>query len=115
MRHALCQDHEMLEGTSRGFELEGQSIFLVRRQNKVYAYRNRCPHLGINLEWQPDQFLDADACLIQCAMHGALFIIESGQCISGPCTGQSLTALPCDIENGDIWVQLPDDSESSTR
>ena len=25
---------------------------------------------------------------------GALFLIESGECIAGPCAGQSLTALP---------------------
>lgn len=107
MKHILCRDDELIEGTSRGFDLDGQSVFIVRRQNTVFAYRNRCPHLGINLEWQPDQFLDADACLIQCAMHGALFVIETGQCISGPCTGQSLESLPCEIDNSNIRIELP--------
>ncbi|WP_300424338.1 Rieske (2Fe-2S) protein [uncultured Thalassolituus sp.] len=102
----LCTSSELTEGESRGFEPDGQALFIVRHRSHVYAYRNHCPHLGIPLEWQPDQFLDSDGSLIQCAMHGALFLIDSGHCISGPCTGQSLKALPCREIDGKIEVDL---------
>lgn len=101
----LCRSDELHDSQSLGFDQDGLSLFVVRYQGKVYAYRNHCPHLGINLEWQPDQFLDSDGCLIQCAMHGALFLIESGHCISGPCTGQSLKPLACREEDGHILVE----------
>ena len=103
---AICKDSDLQEGQSRGFELDGHSFFIIRQQGTLYAYRNHCPHLGVNLEWMPDQFLDSDGRLIQCAMHGALFLIESGYCVSGPCTGQSLTPLPCEVRDDDIWVEL---------
>lgn len=103
---ALCHSDLIAEGQSKGFEQEGVALFVVRKQGKVYAYRNECPHLGINLEWLDDQFLDSDGCLIQCAMHGALFLIENGTCISGPCQGQALQAVPCEERDGKVWVNL---------
>ncbi|MDF1762653.1 MAG: Rieske (2Fe-2S) protein [Oleibacter sp.] len=113
-RHALCHIDSLEEGQSRGFVIKRENIadnvdfelFVVRYQNTVYAYRNRCPHLGIQLEWQPDQFLDADGCLIQCAMHGALFLIESGACIAGPCSGQALEKIECSIKDNHVEVWL---------
>jgi nitrite reductase/ring-hydroxylating ferredoxin subunit len=40
-------------------------------------------------------------------MHGALFDLESGECVSGPCAGQSLRALPVHVTSG--YVLLGDD------
>ena len=101
----LCAPHELAEGQSRGFVCADLNLLLVRRAGQVYAYQNRCPHRGIPLEWQPDQFLDHSNSLIQCATHGALFLIESGECVAGPCSGQSLKALSCREDAAGIWVQ----------
>lgn len=101
----LCAADELAEGQSRGFALAERQLLLVRREGQVYAYQNRCPHRGIPLEWQPDQFLDASNSLIQCATHGALFLIESGECVAGPCSGQSLTPLNCREDADGIWLQ----------
>ncbi len=65
----------------------GSELFIVNKNNQLFAYQNQCPHLGIELNWEPDQFLDHDNVLIQCATHGALFVIESGECVAGPCLG----------------------------
>lgn len=102
----LCNSSELADAASRGFEVEGQKLLAVRRDGQVYLYLNRCPHRGIPLEWQPDRFLDDSASLIQCATHGALFLIENGECIAGPCAGQSLTALPGREDAQGLWVQL---------
>ena len=101
----LCAPQQLIEGQSRGFLLDGLKLFAVRRDGQVYAYQNRCPHRGVPLEWQPDQFLDHSNSLIQCATHGALFLIESGECVAGPCAGQSLKALPCREDAAGIWVR----------
>lgn len=102
----LCKRSELREGTSRGFEIDGDSLLAVRRAGRVYVYRNRCPHRGVKLEWQPNRFLDASASLIECATHGALFLIENGECIAGPCAGESLSAIDCGEDAHGIWVNL---------
>lgn len=104
----LCNGRDLAEGTGRGFEVDGLSLLVVRRAGQVYAYRNRCPHRSVRLEWQPDQFLDASASLIECATHGALFLIESGECIAGPCEGQSLSAIECSEDTQGVWIKLPE-------
>ncbi|WP_422910084.1 Rieske (2Fe-2S) protein [Pseudomonas sp. MAC6] len=102
----LCAPDVLAEGQSRGFEIAGEKLLAVRKDGKLYAYRNRCPHRGIPLEWLPDQFLDHSASLIQCATHGALFLIESGECVAGPCAGQSLQELAIREDEQGIWVEL---------
>lgn len=104
----LCAPDELAEGQSRGFEIAEEKLLAVRKDGQLYAYRNRCPHRGIPLEWLPDQFLDASASLIQCATHGALFLIESGECVAGPCAGQSLQELAIREDDQGIWVALPE-------
>ncbi|RMR44727.1 Rieske 2Fe-2S protein [Pseudomonas amygdali pv. mori] len=103
----LCTSSHLHEAQSRGFELGEHALLAVRRQGEVFIYKNRCPHRGIALEWQPDQFLDSSASLIRCAMHGALFLIENGECVAGPCEGQSLTAIQSREDAEGIWVSLP--------
>lgn len=86
-----CIANDLAELECREIELaEGITGFVVRIDNQFYAYRNRCPHLGIELNWMPGQFLDADKCFIQCSTHGALFTPEDGHCIAGPCAGDQL-------------------------
>lgn len=101
----LCAASEIAEGHSKGFEINGLRLFAVRKDGLVHVYENRCPHRQIPLEWLPDQFLDTSASLIQCATHGALFLIDSGECVAGPCAGQFLRALPCSERDGIIWLQ----------
>lgn len=100
----LCAPNELAEGQSRGFVIEQLNLFAVRREGRVYAYRNHCPHRGVALEWQPGRFLDDSGSLIQCARHGALFLIESGECVAGPCAGQALQAIECHEDATGIWI-----------
>lgn len=102
----LCTSSHLPEAHSKGFALGEHALFAVRRQGQVFVYKNRCPHRGIPLEWQPDQFLDSSASLIQCATHGALFLIENGECVAGPCEGQSLTVIKSREDAVGIWVSL---------
>lgn len=94
------------EPGSHAFTIGEQIIFAVKQSGKVFFYHNRCPHLGIELEWVENQFLDADNNLIQCATHGALFTVDSGNCIYGPCIGEKLEAIDHHIDNGQVIVEL---------
>ncbi len=81
--------------------------FVVRRGDDVHAYVNHCPHAGFPLNGQPDQFLAPGGMLILCVMHGALFEIDSGRCVSGPCAGRRLRPIAVRVERG--YVMLEDD------
>lgn len=107
----LCSSDELVEGQSRGFLIDSLQLFVVRKHGQVYAYRNRCPHRSIGLQWQPDAFLDDSASLIRCATHGALFLIDTGECVAGPCAGQALQALTCREEANGIWLIPADQPE----
>jgi len=101
----LCNNEDIPEGTTKGFTLEdNSSVFCVKKDNQLFIYKNSCPHLGIELEWVEDQFLDSDGALIQCSTHGALFIIENVECVAGPCQGEALTSIPFTIDTNNNIV-----------
>ncbi len=100
----LCASSALAEGQSRGFQAGGLKLVAIRKDDRVHVYENRCPHRGVPLEWLPDQFLDISGSLIQCATHGALFLIDTGECVTGPCAGQALRALPSHEADGFVWL-----------
>ena len=109
LRQALCRLEDLADPGARGFSLrlpDGviADIFVVRRGTECFAYRNHCPHTGSPLDWQPDQFLNLERTLIQCATHLAVFRIEDGRCVAGPCAGQALTPVPLDVVEG--WLEV---------
>jgi len=104
MRYAICTLAEIPEGSCKGFFIENQSYFVIHKYGKIYGYKNKCPHLGIQLEMIPDQFLDSSHSLITCSMHGALFRIEDGLCISGPCLEQALEPITLTQETDTLFM-----------
>jgi nitrite reductase/ring-hydroxylating ferredoxin subunit len=96
--------NDIPDNGSKGFESNGEKYFAVKKEGQVYLYKNACPHLGIALEWVEDQFLDSSHTMIQCANHGALFVIEDGACVAGPCSGQKLTTVKFSIQNDLIFL-----------
>ncbi|MBF7730423.1 Rieske (2Fe-2S) protein [Pseudomonas sp. N040] len=111
----ICPGAALGEGQSLGLKLADQSLLAVRKHGQVYLYENRCPHRGVPLEWQADRFLDHSGSLIQCATHGALFLIDSGECVAGPCAGQALRALPCREDAQGIWLLKQPQAGSGQR
>ncbi len=101
----LCELSELKENQSKGFVIDDKPIFAVKKTGKISVYKNRCPHLGIQLEMVPDQFLDSTHSLIQCSMHGALFRIEDGLCISGPCFDQHLDPVNFEIKVDGLYLK----------
>lgn len=104
----LCHRDDIAEGLSKGFVVNHQPVFAVQQFGRVFVYHNRCPHLGIELDWLPDRFLDGEGELIQCSTHGALFTVDTGLCIAGPCAGDALEAIPCIEQDGALYLLLPD-------
>jgi nitrite reductase/ring-hydroxylating ferredoxin subunit len=76
--------------------------FVVRQGDEVFAYQNVCMHVGHPLNWKPDSFLTKDGSQIICASHGALYDIQNGECVAGPCPGKLLRKVEIDITDGVI-------------
>lgn len=80
------------------------AVLAVRRGAQVFAYVNSCPHTGAPLDFQPGRFLNLDKTPIQCSTHGALFRIEDGFCVKGPCAGKSLVPVAVVVPGGVTYL-----------
>ena len=112
----LCSLDDIPEQGSNGFVLETTEgrfgTIVIRKETKIFVYINSCPHIGTPLDIKAGQFLTLDKSRIICSTHGALFRIEDGYCISGPCAGSSLIALHAIISEDDIFITLPEPKTS---
>lgn len=92
------------DGKARNFVLEMRAGrfhgFVVRRGEAVRGYVDRCPHMGLPLAQVLDDYIHGDH--IQCSWHGAIFAIEDGRCLGGPCQGAALTPWPVEVRDGAI-------------
>lgn len=61
--------------------------FAIRFQDQAYAYLNRCAHVPMEMDYQPNQFFDSTGQWLLCATHGALYSPQTGACRGGPCRG----------------------------
>ena len=77
----------------------------IRRGETVEAYVNSCPHTGAPLDWREGRFLNADGTHILCANHGALFRIDDGVCVSGPCAGRVLQKIAVAVNQGSVCAR----------
>lgn len=108
-RAKLCRLDDVPEGDSNGFVAATPSgvrkpFLAVRQDERVCVYINSCPHTGAPLDFRPGQFLNHDKTLILCSTHGALFRIEDGFCVSGPCAGKSLEVVPTEVTGGTVYL-----------
>jgi nitrite reductase/ring-hydroxylating ferredoxin subunit len=116
LTRVICAVADLADPGARGFTLGGGEWplkgFVVRKGEVIRAYVNYCPHAGFPLNWQPDVFLAPGGNMIRCIMHGALFEIDTGDCVAGPCLGDGLQPLPIHVRDGyvllDAGVPLQD-------
>ena len=108
----LCRIEDIPDGHSRGFDpgkTGRDTMFIVRRGAMLHAYRNACPHYDrARMAWKKNEFLNGDRSHIMCAAHGALFRIEDGACVIGPCLGQRLSPVSITLRDGCVWMTEPD-------
>ncbi|WP_223457565.1 MULTISPECIES: Rieske (2Fe-2S) protein [unclassified Pseudomonas] len=107
-RRRLCHLEQIAPGQSLGFRTESidhDDIFLVNECGNIFGYKNSCPHWpGSTMPVRKNRYLDSESRHIVCSGHGALFEINSGLCIKGPCLGLRLTPVSLEIsEAGEIF------------
>ncbi|MFK4754050.1 MULTISPECIES: Rieske (2Fe-2S) protein [Oceanospirillaceae] len=106
------------DGCARGFDphqLGRDSLFVLRKGDRLLGYRNACPHRGYegtSMAWRKDRFLNKAGTRIICGAHGAQFDTETGECLIGPCPGQSLEKVILRLtETGELYLQQTPDNE----
>jgi nitrite reductase/ring-hydroxylating ferredoxin subunit len=111
--YAICRMSDIPSQKARGFQLmivgdDGAHrpwyILVVRWGRQVFGYVNKCPHDGVNLDWERNQFLDSNGIRLMCGKHGALFELGTGICVDGPCKGRSLMPVALTVMEDDICV-----------
>lgn len=114
----ICSSTDLVDGGDGvrfAIERGGEVIpaFAVRFRNRVQAYLNRCAHRGVQLDWDPGRFVDAEGRYLVCAMHGAVYEAESGACAGGPCAGRGLVKLEVIEKNNAVYLAARDAMELS--
>jgi len=120
--YVICALNDIQSQKAEGFNLmtvvDGQeqplSLVIVRWGRQVFGYENKCPHDGVKLDWERNQFLDGNGLRLMCGKHGALFELGTGICTEGPCKGRTLKPIALEVIDGDICatgITLVEDDE----
>lgn len=92
--HALCNSRDLTDGgVAVPFDVNyaGQTCraFAIRYRGLPHAYLNRCAHVAMEMDWQPDRFFDDTGRWLLCATHGAVYEPDTGACKGGALPGRS--------------------------
>ena len=117
VKQKICDLNGLKELSCKEFALKSVTLekdaFLIYFKKHCYAYENSCPHTGVNLNWQKEQFFSFDGLFLQCSLHGALFEPASGVCVYGPCLGESLKSIHIVNEDGIVYVSGPKNARNN--
>lgn len=104
----ICPKSDLLTQESVKFEIPAQSYnregFLVKVGESFLAYYNECPHIGLALDWDDNDFFSSDKTKLICKNHGAEFVPNSGSCDTGPCIGTKLKSIKVIEENETLFA-----------
>ena len=89
---ALCNSGDLVDGgMAVPFDVvhAGQTCraFAIRYQGQPHAFLNRCTHVAMEMDWQPNRFFDDTGRWLLCGTHGAAYEPDTGACAGGPCRG----------------------------
>jgi nitrite reductase (NADH) small subunit len=73
-------------------DVAGRTIGVLRKDEKVYAFSNRCPHQGAPMSFaratgtmlpsEPDEYdFDLDGLIVKCPWHAYEFNVETGESV----------------------------------
>lgn len=116
-RIRLCHANEVGEGQARGFVMSAgarRKVILTRRDGRLFGWLDACPHYpgGTLMAWRSDAYLNGEGTHLACNSHGALFDLETAECVPGPCLGQRLTRVELTVtEWGDVLIASSDREE----
>jgi 3-phenylpropionate/trans-cinnamate dioxygenase ferredoxin subunit len=99
----LCGVDDLAVGDARRFVVGKVELCLVRCDEGYRAVADTCSHEDFSLA---DGTVDPGACEIECALHGSLFSLETGEPLTLPAT-RPVAVYDVAIDGADIVVTLP--------
>jgi nitrite reductase/ring-hydroxylating ferredoxin subunit len=105
---ALCSSSDLVDG-GLGVPFDviygGQACraFAIRYQGRVHAYLNRCAHVAMEMDWQPNHFFDDTGQWLLCGTHGAVYRPDTGECAGGPCRGRLIKVATSERDGVVHW------------
>lgn len=91
------------------------NAFIVRTENGLCAFINRCAHHQLELDWIEGKFFSHDLDHIICSTHGAIFEPDTGFCVAGPCIGKSLKQLDVSVVGNKVFIRSSATTKITTR
>ena len=77
--------------------------FAIRYEGLPQAYLNRCSHVPVELDFQPNRIFDDSGQWLVCASHGAVYQPDTGQCAGGPCRGGLVKIMLLERDSVIFW------------
>lgn len=104
----LCGVEEIPDGQCKEIRYgEGAyalSILVHRSGTGFKAYVNRCPHFSLPLNVSPGQFVMLEGARVMCALHGAVFRLDNGNCEAGPAATSFLESVEVIVRGGSVCI-----------
>jgi nitrite reductase/ring-hydroxylating ferredoxin subunit len=109
---ALCNAQALVNsGEAVPFDVVycGQTClaFAIRYDGQVRAYLNRCSHVPMEMDYQPNRFFDLTGHWLICATHGATYSPKTGACKGGPCRGGLIKIAVTERDGVVHWHTAP--------
>ena len=86
-----------------------EALVLRDHAGELRVYLNRCQHLPIPLDGGSRRFLSADGSHLECGTHGALYRLDNGHCVDGPCEGESLERIAFTVEGATVKLVVDEE------
>ena len=99
----VAKVEDLKPNTSKAVDAGGKSIAIFNVDGKFYAIDQTCPHKGGPLAEGTVEDMS-----VQCPWHGAIFSLETGTGISGPC-GNGVHSYQTRVTGDDLEVDIGDD------
>ena len=110
--YPACLDKDVKERKPKAMMLLGDEVVFLRRQGKVYALADECPHRGTRLSRGKREFPDTPT--ISCRYHGWTYDVTNGNCVAAltdgpdsPVVGKvRVKTYPVEVRKGIVWVWM---------
>ena len=102
VRHPICELAALDEGVPLAVAVDGVAVVVVRCGAELYCVENVCSHENFPLS---DGEVDVVSCEIECARHGSMFDLATGEPRSLPAT-RSVRTFPVAVRDGHVEVDL---------
>ena len=96
----IAELEDALKNQMQVFNVEGLEILIINAGGRLFAFENRCPHMGY-----PLFFGSVQDDILTCGFHKAKFNVRTGKSLT-PSTYKSLRTFKVKIQNSAIFIEV---------